>query len=233
MRREDINDLLEESNEILKLIISYHKVPKAKVKSIFEHLRSTLEYLANDINDQISKPTKGNLYFPYGKNEGIFNNRIKQHFPLLKNEFPDIYDELLNFQDFKTNDDWLCKLCDLVNNVKHNNAINVKHEQGQLINFFAGDYNIVEMVNSNVADVRIEGLTVNGKKVDDFTFNKNGEMLITKKGELTVDFKVTRDKKILIGDELLDLIPFFNKCIKKITAFVDKIYFLLENYKKG
>lgn len=230
MRREDIKELLDDSNEILKLIISYQKVPKSKVKSILEHLRSSLEYLANDINDQISKPTKGNLYFPYGKNEEIFDKKIAKYFPLLKKELPDIYDELLNFQDFKTNEDWLCKLCEIVNDVKHNNAIDVKHEEERKsVNVFAGGMNLIQMVNSSGT---VENMTVNGMKVDDFTCDKNGDVVITKKGEMSLDFKITKDKKILIGDELLDLIPFFNKCIKNITAFVNKIYALLETHNK-
>lgn len=230
MRREDINELLDESNEILKLIISYQKVPKSKVKSILEHLRSSLEYLANEINDQISKPTKGKLYFPYGKNEEKFNGSIARYFPLLKQEIPDIHDELLNFQDFKTNEDWLCKLCDLVNDVKHNNAIDVKHEEERKsINFFVGGMHLIQMVNSSGT---VENTTVNGMRIDDFTCDKNGEVVITKKGELSLDFKITKDKKILIGDELLDLIPFLEKCIKNITAFVDKIYVLLETHNK-
>lgn len=229
MRREDINELLDESNELLEQVIALKTVPRPKVKSIFEHLRSSLEYLAQDINENLIKPNK-KIYFPYGRTEVDFDNSIRKNMRQLPLELPEIHREIYDIQGFKSGDDWLTKLCDLTNDAKHNNAIDVKHSEDQkTINVYAGGFGLIQIVGNSSG--RVMNNRVDGKSVDDFICD-NGEVEVTKKGELPLDFEITNDKKILIGDELLDLVPFLNKCIENITAFIDKIYVLLETHYK-
>jgi len=56
MRRDSINELLEDVKETFSLISGYKKIPPPKVKTILEHLRSCLEYAAQDINSKLSVP---------------------------------------------------------------------------------------------------------------------------------------------------------------------------------
>ncbi len=226
MRKEEISELLEESDELIRQIISYRKVPRPKVKSILEHLRSSLEYLAQDINEKISRPKKI-IYFPYGKTEDDFKNSINKYFPLLSQEFPAIYDEIVKIQKFKLNDDWLLKLCRLTNDAKHKNAIDVKSQEEVLrstsveIDLF-GSFILAPGSTANVRNV-----SINGKRLDDFTY-RDGNLEITKKGEIPIRFKITKDKKILIGDEYLDLIPFLEKCQSNIKTFIEETYSIIE-----
>ena len=65
MRKDSIYELLEDVKGTFLLISSYKKIPPPKVKTILEHLRSCLEYAAQDINSKLSAP-KVRFYFPYG-----------------------------------------------------------------------------------------------------------------------------------------------------------------------
>ncbi|RZG79467.1 hypothetical protein EXE06_18365 [Acinetobacter pittii] len=225
MRRNAINDNLNEAIEEVRLISTYKKISKPKVQTIFGYLRSSLDYLAQDINSKLKAP-KRSPNFPYGKDEEAFKDSINRYFPKLEEELPEIYKEVQNIQGFKLKDDWLYKLCCLNNKTKHDNAIEVKHEEDRkTINVYAGGVGLIQIVGNSSG--RVMNNTVYGQRVDDFICD-NGEVFVTKKGELPLDFQITNDKKILIGDELLDLIPFLNKCIENITVFIDKIYVLLD-----
>ena len=54
-----------------------------------------------------------------------------------------------------------------------------------------------------------------------------GEVNITKKGAVPINFKITKDRKILVGDEEIDLLPFLDSSIKSIESFVDELYGIL------
>lgn len=72
-------------------------------------------------------------------------------------------------------------------------------------------------------NIRVTNCSVNGKKNDDFVIDK-GVVNITKKGELPIDFKITKDRKILVGEQEIDLLPFWDLSIKSIELFVDALY---------
>ena len=80
MREESIRELLDEVKETFEIISSHKKISKPKVKSIFEHLRSSLEYAAQDINSKMPK-VKEKLYFPYANNESEFEKSLKKNLP--------------------------------------------------------------------------------------------------------------------------------------------------------
>lgn len=55
MSKADVDELLKDIEEQLISIKKYKKITKVKLKSILENLRSSLEYMAQDINSALSK----------------------------------------------------------------------------------------------------------------------------------------------------------------------------------
>ena len=51
MSRADVEELLMAVDESINSLKGYNKITKVKVKSILEHLRSSLDFIAKDIND--------------------------------------------------------------------------------------------------------------------------------------------------------------------------------------
>lgn len=224
MRKDDIDELLEDVKENFLLIRSYKKIPRPKVKTIMEHLRSSLEYTAQDINSKLSIPRKDNFYFPYGGSPENLDNSVKKNLPLLKSERPDLFDEILYLHNFDSGSKWLKNLCDLTNHAKHKNAIEIKsdHEKVNAVMVAAGGMNLFH-IGGESSNIRVTNCSVNGKKIDDFVIDK-GVVNITKKGELPIDFKITKDRKILVGEQEIDLLPFLDLSIKSIELFVDALY---------
>ncbi|RWX52790.1 hypothetical protein [Photobacterium chitinilyticum] len=128
-RYHDMIELLEtvESN-ISALQESYKKAQKDEevksvlrplVKSCLEHLRSVLEYSAQDIWSSYNTKSK-KLYFPYGKDEALFKANIKRNLPGLIDNNQQAYSIIESIQPFKCGNDWLIELCNQTNFNKHN-----------------------------------------------------------------------------------------------------------------
>lgn len=227
MRKEDIKDLIAEAKEIQSIIVNYTKIPKPKVKTILEHLRSCLEYAIYDINSKLSSPRPvDRLYFPYAENLKNFDATIDKKFPLLKTEFPEVYNEMVKLHDFKDDTSWIKILCDLTNYTKHKGAIPINHEsevfKSTLISI--GGKPLFDLGPD--AKLEVIGGTYKGKSFDDFVI-VNDQLSITKKGDLSFDFKITKDKKILVGDDSIDLIPFLSHSTYLIENFCTNLYLLI------
>lgn len=227
MRKEAALDLLAEAKEVLQIISTYKKISRPKVKSIFEHLRSTLEYVAQDINGKLSTP-KDRLYFPYGKTKKIFDDSVKKSFPLLINEMPEIYNEISKLQFFVSGDEWLVDLCSITNILKHDNAVDIRKDsiETKSVSVIVDGYTPFKILGDG-AGVQFRNININDKLMDSFIITKD-EIEITQKGEIPTLFKITKNRKILIGEKELDLLVFLNKCIINIENFVEVIYDKLE-----
>lgn len=223
MRKDSIDELLDEVKENFLLISSYKKIPRPKVKTIMEHLRSCLEYAAQDINSKLSVP-KSRFYFPYGDTPENLDAAIQKNLPLLKVEKPEIFDEILELHNFESGGEWLKNLCDLTNHAKHKDAIEIKSVQEKVntVTVTAGGVNLLKACGES-SGISFFNCSVNGKKIDDFVIDK-GVVNIIKKGELPIDFKITKDRKILVGEQEIDLLPFLDLSIKSIELFVDALY---------
>lgn len=104
-----------------------------EVKHILEDMQSVLDYIAVDIhNKYCSTHNFKKVYFLYTneiEQESDFINKINTYFPKLYNNNFDVYKILANVQNFKDNSNWLIKLNDLTNEVKHNDLYINKIEQ--------------------------------------------------------------------------------------------------------
>lgn len=128
-RYQDVSELLQEVDQgIRNLKYAYSEAAKnedAKVanrpliKSCLEHLRSCLEYSAQDV---FQKKIGGQkiLYFPYGENERKFIGSVSNNLPGIEKLAPNIYKLIAEIQPFNCGDDWLTSLCKHTNFNKHN-----------------------------------------------------------------------------------------------------------------
>ena len=128
-RRADIQELLEEcSANILTIERKYDfarsdelqlDVLKPLVKSTMEHLRSILEYTAQDIWENYTKK-KNTPYFPYGKDEDSFLKSVSRNLPGLAQQRPDLLALVESIQPYSCGDSWVSDLCSHTNFNKHN-----------------------------------------------------------------------------------------------------------------
>ena len=87
MSKADVDELLKDIEEQLISIKKYKKITKVKFKSVLENLRSSLEYIAQDINSALSKPAK-RIYFPYGDTKEKFEQSIDRNLQAIQSEYP-------------------------------------------------------------------------------------------------------------------------------------------------
>jgi hypothetical protein len=225
VRKESIKELLDEVKETFEIISTHKKISKPKVKSIFEHLRSSLEYAAQDINSNMPK-VKEKIYFPYASNEIEFEKSIKRNLPELALYFPEVYLEVKSIQSFECGNDWLVVMCNLTNDTKHNNAIDIhRDDEVKAVSISADGLNLA-FLGGNCSNIKFINNRINGKLMDDFTYDQ-GEVIITKKGDVSVNYKITKDRKIIVGNDQIDLLPFLDDCIVNTEQFINRLYELL------
>lgn len=100
---------------------------RIKVKNLMENLRSILDYAARDVYDDICKPHRQklgkhnprNIYFPYGRTEDDFKSSITNSLPDLEVLSNQIFGLMRSVQPFVSNNPWLCDLCSINNENKH------------------------------------------------------------------------------------------------------------------
>lgn len=113
-----------------------------EVKHILEDMQSILDYIAVDIHKKYCNSTQKKIYFiysPIGENESQYINRMNKNFPDLSNNYPDVYNLLSSVQSFNDKSNWLVKLSDLTNEVKHNDLYISKIEKEKHTSFQSGD----------------------------------------------------------------------------------------------
>jgi len=134
-RYDDVLALIEESKEqYIEVKKSYDKSLKdksldirIKVKNLMENLRSILDYTCRDIYEDIcrhhrqklGKADPRRIYFPYGRNENVFKRSIGGSLPDLEALSPSIYGLIKSAQPFVSNNSWICDLCEINNENKH------------------------------------------------------------------------------------------------------------------
>lgn len=230
MRKDSIDELLDEAKDGFSRLHNQRKNLRAKSQAIIGHLRSCLEYATQDINSKLSIPRvdtpRDKLYFPYGESPEALDKVVQKKLPLLKAERPDLFDEISKLHNFDSDNKWLKTLCSLNNHAKHKDAIEIKSDQEKVktVSISSDGVNLVHACGNS--KVTFSNYYINGKKIDDFVLDK-GEINITKKGDLPLNYKITKDRKILVGDEEIDLLPFLDSSIKDIEIFVDKLYTIL------
>ena len=213
MSKEDVHDLFQEIENELDNLRKYRKITKTRFKFVLECLRSSLEYMAQDINKKLSNPKK-KLYFPYGETEEIFKSNVAKHLPSLEDEFPEIYSSMENLQPYMSDGDkWLVIMCSLTNEVKHEKLIeNIEREKIKSVSIGDEEFVAWKFFGGNGSTVVLDG-EINGKRISPFQIiqsneAENDQIIHYEKMNPKIDFKVDKEKELFLeGNDPIRIIP--------------------------
>lgn len=163
-RHSDVLTLIQESedqfNEVKAL---YDKALRdksldirIKVKNLMENLRSILDYTACDIYENICEPHRRklgkrnpcNVYFPYGRTEDDFKSSIINSLPDLEVLSKPIFSLIKSVQPFISNNSWLCDLCSINNENKHDRLTPQTREEIETYTVEGNQGSVSVIVNS-------------------------------------------------------------------------------------
>ncbi len=189
-RQSDVIELLGEANRlIVDVEKTYEKsknsetidvISRPKVKSCFEHLRSVLDYVAQDLYETIDSARKSNrdsVYFPYGKNAETYQQKLKQNLSGLDSKYLPILESL---QPHVCGDDWLIQLCRATNLNKHRQLQNQERRNSPESEINIGN---VIRIGSGCNNIVIENCFVNGIQID------RSQRIVVTKGKTIAVFR--------------------------------------------
>lgn len=227
MSREGSLELLLEVEENLETMKQTQNIRPVKVKSMLEHLRSSLEYVANDTYDKYVKPTqttRPKIYFPYGEQKFIdkfFTQKLNINPP----SSSPLYEIFNSIQDFRTGEDTLTVMCNLTNEVKHRQPIPLEEENE--IKDISVTVDGFGLINADrTGKIIFRNNFVNGQKIEDFTF-ENGKFEKSGNG-IPVNIIITEDKKIRFHGHDYEVVSFIELCLAKLKIFIKEAYDALE-----
>lgn len=233
MSKADVGELLKDIEEQLNSLKKYKKITKVKLKSTLENLRSSLEYIAQDINSALSKPGK-RIYFPYGDNKEKFEQSIDRNLQAIQSEYPTLYDCIEHLQPHKNNgDNWLVDMCRMTNDAKHKGLLEVKNKGNDHVLVDAAGIPLCEIINAGNVEVLLEGNTFFSENDDGSETNlgtmgkyhvEGTEVEVIEEDDF-VSFSIVKEKKLVIdGETPIEAIPFLEKCFNKISQFSTDVY---------
>ncbi|ARC51859.1 hypothetical protein A6J88_12155 [Neisseria mucosa] len=236
MSKADVDELLKDIEEQLISIKKYKKITKVKLKSILENLRSSLEYMAQDINSALSKNAlskKGKrIYFPYGDTKEKFEQSIDRNLQAIQSEYPALYDCIEHLQPHKNNGDkWLVDMCRMTNDAKHKGLLEVKNKGNDHVVLSSGGipiFGFVDCEDSFMVGPRIcvrkDGSLTDQGMIGEYHIDGENVEVIEENNPL-VDFSIVEKKKLVIdGKTPIEVIPFLEKCFNKISQFSTDVY---------
>ena len=241
-RITDINELFAEIEEIItSLSSSYenaksnsttHQIPRAKVKGALEHLRSILEYCAQDVHMHVYGNNSGELYFPYAKNEALFNKHLTRSFKALRVRDPKIYDFMASVQPHVSGSNWLIDLCGYTNTNKHKyltpqvkktkNSVTV----GNLIRVSGNSS--ATFVNSTVNGAQIGKDSLTPVTISDAMTNEEIVTQLNPGNPYISVTRVTEEVKFFIEGSTNDALSFIQDAKERISKFVSQLYSEIE-----
>ncbi|MGR5150201.1 hypothetical protein ACQKP8_27100 [Photobacterium alginatilyticum] len=231
-RYDDIKELLDTvEGNISTLKSKYDEARRAEnvktvlrplVKSTLEHLRSILEYSAQDIWSHYNTKSK-KLYFPYGQDDALFQANVKRNLPNLKTHYPAIYDLLESLQPFKCGDSWLKQLCDQTNFNKHNRLADQVRKNSE-----GSRTNVGNLVSMRGGTVVFDNCSYNGMplgqgkpavissdmSVDDIRKSVNLPIAIEREFDW-VEFH--------FGDSAIDTLNLIESSYDKISSYIEEL----------
>lgn len=138
MRESDIDSLLSHVKKDLTQVKSTYEqslreknIPASlqiDVKNVMENLRSCLDYMAQDVAENLIVPHRMSsglsdlrrVYFPYGKDRQSFDQLVSRNLPDLEAIAPSIHALIESIQPHSCGSTWLYDLCSILNENKHN-----------------------------------------------------------------------------------------------------------------
>jgi hypothetical protein len=212
--------------EKAKTDIEIQEIFKPKVYTSIVSLRTCLDYLALDLYEFLKRTNSRTrvvkrVYFPYGKDESSFKLNTEKNLPGLFDNQIEIYKLLNAIQSYNQTDSWLVNICELSNELKHNELLEQQKVQGKEVNLFNGLF-IVRGQNMQISDNYLNGV-VQSKPI----LIKNGKLVSYLTGK-EKDISVTDWTGFIFKDHSVDVISLISKAIEGIdnltTEIYDKIY---------
>lgn len=228
MNKDGALDLIREVKETLDLLKQPEDIKPVKIKSMLEHLRSALEYVTNDVYNELTPSSarirNDKIYFPYNQKYNI-DHFFQKKLQLFNYSENNIYKLFNSIQDYSTDTNELVMMCNLTNEAKHLKPIALdKEEKVSSVKISVDGLGLVSTdLNSNIT---FQNCTVNGKKLQDFTYS-DGQLKTTGIG-IPVNLTITKDKKIKFHGVEYEVVPFIERCLNKIEKFVLAVYEELE-----
>jgi hypothetical protein len=237
-RRTDINELLVEVEEISANLLATYKqakrdrtvlqIPRAKVKSALEHLRSVLDYCAADIYIRVYGSKPGKLYFPYGKNEALFNKHLASSFKKLREISPRLYTLLASVQPHVSGSNWLVDLCQYSNTNKHDGLMaQVKRSVdsvsiGRLVKV-SGNSTVV-FGNATVNGIPVGRDSSTPVTISDAMTDEEIARQLNPDNPFIPITRVAEEVKFLIEGSENDSLAFIQDACARISEFVHHLY---------
>lgn len=227
MSRSGSLDLIDEVKDTLEVMKKNLQIKPVKVKSMLEHLRSALEYAANDVYDyhaSTATELRPKIYFPYGNKNMVDDFFLKKLKVKQPNSSP-LYETFLSIQDFHTGEVLLDMMCRLTNDAKHRKPISLQDDE-TIKDITVGIPGVDLVKVSGNASVTINEISIDGRKFSGFKL-ENGEVENFGNGAL-LNFVITKDKHIKFHGVEYEVIPFIEQCATKIERFINTTYDILE-----
>lgn len=238
MRFADIKELLAEVEEIASTLSdSYEKarkdstvlqISRVKVKSALEHLRSILDYCAVDVYMHVYGSKPGKLYFPYAKNEALFNKHLASNFKALRQRNPKIYNLMASVQPHVSGSNWLTELCGYTNTNKHNNLTpQVRKTKdsvtiGNLVKLSGNS--TVTIVNSTVNGVQIGKDSSTPVTISDAMTDEEIASQLNPENPYISITRFAEEVKFFIDGSSNDALEFIQDTRERISILVSQLY---------
>lgn len=240
MRKDQIAALLQHAKINLKKIETQYQQSldekivstslQIDIKNMMENLRSSLDYLAHDIYEEVIMPARkltwlkelDKVYFPYGKNENDFKSRIGASLPNLGWLHPIIYTLIENLQFHKSGDNWLYQFCEIVNEKKHNTLTPQTREESRSLDIlFSGGWWIflgkgATITGNGIIQTGTGTIHINWETISGNFPAKNITGEVNQKVTCWVSFKFT--------DSDIEVLPFLQKGLNTTMEFSEKVY---------
>ncbi|HBT3703567.1 TPA: hypothetical protein ACPTY8_000671 [Klebsiella pneumoniae] len=224
MNNKAIHELLASVKGIIQKGKESGTLSNPDVKTVFEHLRTSLEYLNYDIHNKLRKKAKRKTYFPFGYTKQDYIENRDKNLPGIESQFPALSSLIENIQPFQSGDDWLTVMCSLTNQVKHTKPIELNEKKS--VNVLLSVGGMPMFFTSGQAKITMKGGTMNGRKIDDFTLNKQS-LKIHKRADVNAELFSIENKTITIDGHNYELFGFLEKCSNNINAFTIEAYKLI------
>lgn len=224
MNKKAIHELLASVKEIIQKGKESGTLSNPDVKTALEHLRTSLEYLHHDIHKKLRKKAQRNTYFPFGNTKQNYTQNRNKNLPGIESQFPALSSLIENIQPFQSGDDWLTVMCSLTNQVKHTSPIELSEKKSTKVALSIGG--AIMFFTSGQSKITMTGGTMNGRRIDDFTLNKQS-LKIHKRADVNAKAFTIENNTITINGHNYELFGFLEKCHNNINTFITDAYKLI------
>ena len=221
MEKTPVTDLFNEVSDVINQMKSSGAIPPVRVKSCLEHLRSSLEYLANDIYKLLGNGTTDNIYFPYGK--PAFIQKYLSRLNANPETIHKLSELITSIQPYHSGDEWLTMMCNLTNDAKHRHPIPLDQEDVITSrDISVVGLNLIQIAGENSGRVEFKNNKLNGMPIQDFIYDN--EVMTTSGTGIPVNLRLTKEEKIKFHGHDYEVIPFLEKCLNELKSFTDRGY---------